>query len=112
MTCSFCGLGPPRRERFMAGMQEYAICDGCTRLMTSLIRGEPPPAEVVTRPGVDARLEGADEGQLRRRFAQIVCRFCGRGRAELKPGGVAGPTPETFICPDCIVQAQAELLIS
>jgi ClpX C4-type zinc finger len=33
---------------------------------------------------------GSDEG--------LLCLFCGRVRT----GGVAGPTPDIYICPDCI----------
>jgi hypothetical protein len=30
--------------------------------------------------------------------AELLCNFCGLQR----PGGVAGPTPSIYICPDCI----------
>ena len=35
----------------------------------------------------------------------VLCLFCGRVRG----GGVAGPTPDIYICPDCIRLA-AEIL--
>jgi ClpX C4-type zinc finger len=42
-------------------------------------------------------LMGSNEG--------LLCLFCGRVRAR----GVAGPTPDIYICPDCIRLA-AEIL--
>jgi hypothetical protein len=35
----------------------------------------------------------------------VLCLFCGR----VREGGVAGPTPDIYICPDCIRLA-AEIL--
>jgi len=78
--------------------------------MASMKSGQFPPPGVTTLPGTFRRLDEAE--QMRQRFAQIVCGFCRRARAELKPGGVAGPTPEIFICPDCIDRAKEELLAS
>lgn len=98
--------------RFLRGLAGHAICDRCVQLMVSMRTGRFPPPRVATTPGVLRRLEGDEAKQTRKKFAEIVCRFCGRGRAVLKPGGVAGSTPDTFICPDCIQRAEAELLAS
>jgi hypothetical protein len=113
VLCSFCGLGPPRRERFINGLAGYAICANCVQLMTSMQRGQFPPPGVRRLRGRKAatrRLEGEEAERARQIFADIVCRFCGRRRAEFGSGGVAGSTPATFICPDCIRRAEAELL--
>jgi ClpX C4-type zinc finger len=47
--------------------------------------------------GVALVLIGSEDG--------LLCLFCGRVRT----GGVAGPTPDIYICPDCIRLA-AEIL--
>jgi hypothetical protein len=84
--CAFCGLGPPRRAQFFAGLGDTAICDCCTELAVKFARSAVPPA--------------GGEG-IRGGTATGSCRFCGRSRSDCQSGGLVGVAPETFICTDC-----------
>jgi hypothetical protein len=110
MICSFCGLGTPRRQRFVSGFAGYAICDQCIELMVSMRTGAFPPPGVELVPGQLRQLEDDDPERLTRRFAAIVCRFCGRTGPAAVNGGVAGSTPDAFICADCVERTAAELI--
>jgi hypothetical protein len=111
--CSFCGFGPERQNHFMEGLPGHYVCDNCTQLMTDVSSDrfvpEPPQQGVRTHASV-LPLTRQDAEETRHRFEQIRCSFCGRTRAEFGPGGVAGATPATFICSDCLRKAAAELL--
>jgi hypothetical protein len=113
VVCSFCQLDASRSQGFMPGLSGYVICDRCVALMTRItVPAHDPRVPGPQVVGSSRRLEGAEAGEMRGRFAAIVCRFCGRSRGEFGPGGFAGQTPETFICAECLQRAKDLLLRS
>jgi len=94
LRCAFCGLGPPRRAQFFAGLEDVAICDCCLEVAVELAKSAGRPGDPELTPS------GWESGS---------CRFCGRTRADCGPGGHMGVGPEMFMCSACNQLAAGEL---